>query len=158
MGFGTKRLRTGVLTEDCLKWLGACVASIAERFGRRLQKVREKAGDSRQQLADIVGVDQANVWKWEMGKGSPRAAQLLRVLQHYAEHRDYLIDGEPGEERQPAAHKKVFDAFCKTKTGRRALDEKLIPILSSIHFPNTPTVALYRAIAMELMASSEDAD
>lgn len=113
-------------------------------------------GEGRQHLADVLGVDQANVWRWETGKASPHGPQLLRLLHHYREHRSYLLDGSAGEQDAlPEEHAAVLREFLATKTGARARKEGIAAVLSSIQFPRTPTVQLYRVIALELLADSE---
>lgn len=102
-------------------------------------------------------MDVSNVGRWETGEGSPRGSQMIRILQHYEQFRDYLIDGDADEEPLPKLEpqRAILKRFFATKTGKRAVAHGLTPVLSSIQFPNTPTVQLYRAIARELLGDFE---
>lgn len=42
----------------------------------RIKELREKAGLTQTQIADHMGVDQAAIHRWEIGRAMPRAAKL----------------------------------------------------------------------------------
>lgn len=50
----------------------------------RIRELREQAGLTQGQIAEHMGVDQAAVHRWEIGKAMPRAAKLpeLAALLH----------------------------------------------------------------------------
>jgi DNA-binding transcriptional regulator YiaG len=47
----------------------------AERFAG----TRAKLGISAREMAELIGVSQLSVYKWEQGKSRPRAAQLAKI-------------------------------------------------------------------------------
>ncbi len=63
----------------------------------RIKELREKAGLTQTQLADCMGVDQAAVHRWEIGKAMPRAAKLpeLAELLHCTIDELYSRDSPP---------------------------------------------------------------
>lgn len=134
------------------------LATIEQRFGRRLRRVREAAGDSQQRLAEACGVDRTAVFRWERGEGGPQARQLLRLLQHYREQADYLINGKPGDLPEPEpAMESALQSFLATALGKAIEAEQLTSVLSSIQFRDPPTVAQYRRIALALLGGTGDA-
>ena len=46
----------------------------------RLLKLREKSGESLQQVADAVGVSKAHIWELEMGRTNNPSMSLLTAL------------------------------------------------------------------------------
>jgi transcriptional regulator with XRE-family HTH domain len=51
----------------------------AERFGPRLRSLREAAGLTQQQLADLVGVKWESVSRWERGTREPSWGNVLAL-------------------------------------------------------------------------------
>jgi DNA-binding transcriptional regulator YiaG len=45
---------------------------------RERRLIRELAGVSRLELAGVVGVDAATLWRWETGRHRPRGVALVR--------------------------------------------------------------------------------
>ena len=56
-----------------------------------LKKLREQEGISQQNLADIIGVTQQAVAKWENGKSEPDTATLSKLASYFGTSIDYLI-------------------------------------------------------------------
>lgn len=46
---------------------------------QKLRQLREKAGMSQTDLAEILGVTQVAVSKWELGQSMPRVSMLSRI-------------------------------------------------------------------------------
>lgn len=63
----------------------------------RIKELREKAGLTQMQIAEHMGVDQAAVHRWEIGKAMPRAAKLpeLAELLHCTIDELYSRDSPP---------------------------------------------------------------
>lgn len=53
--------------------------------------LREKAGVSQQKIADIVGVTQQAVGKWETGKAEPDLATVTKLAEFFSVTTDYLL-------------------------------------------------------------------
>lgn len=62
-------------------------------FGERLRLARETAGLTQEQLADLLGVDQVQVSKWERGNTQPRMDRLQRIGAAVG-FLDWLLTGE----------------------------------------------------------------
>ncbi len=60
-------------------------------FGERLKMLREKAGVSQQKIADMVGLTQQAVGKWENDKAEPDLATVAKLAEFFDCSTDYLI-------------------------------------------------------------------
>lgn len=56
-----------------------------------LKKLRTKSGESQQQLADVVGVSQQSINKYENHGVEPDIATLIAIANHFSTSVDYLI-------------------------------------------------------------------
>lgn len=65
----------------------------------RLFSLRQKSGDTLQQVADAVGVSKAHVWELEKGRSKNPSFELVRKL---AEHYGVSIDVLTGDTTEPA--------------------------------------------------------
>jgi len=75
---------------------------------KTIQELREGRGESRQQLADAVGVTFRDVAEWEMGTAEPTVSGLRRLTEHFGV-RDDQIDLRPGHE--PTIGERITDLF-----------------------------------------------
>jgi transcriptional regulator with XRE-family HTH domain len=55
-----------------IAFLGYCPYAPGRPLGERLRVAREARGLSRKQLAELVGIDEGTLWKWERGLRVPR--------------------------------------------------------------------------------------
>lgn len=69
-------------------------------MGARLKSLREKSGESLQQLADAVGVSKAHVWELEKGRSANPSFELVRRL---AQHFGVTVEVLTGADEEPAA-------------------------------------------------------
>lgn len=60
-------------------------------FGERLKKLRDSAGVSQQKLADIIGLTQQAIAKWENSKAEPDLATVARLAEYFDCSTDYLL-------------------------------------------------------------------
>lgn len=60
-------------------------------FGERLKMLREKAGVSQQKIADMVGLTQQAVGKWENDKAEPDLATVTKLAEIFDCSTDYLL-------------------------------------------------------------------
>lgn len=70
------------------------------RLGERIFGLRQKSGQSLQQVADAIGVSKAHVWELEKGRSANPSFELVRKL---ADHFAVTIDVLVGDDAEPAA-------------------------------------------------------
>ncbi|WP_085124519.1 helix-turn-helix domain-containing protein [Tistlia consotensis] len=76
----------------------------------RLKQLRQRKGESLQQVADAVGVSKAHIWELERGTSSNPGVELLtRLARHFKVSVAYLIDD--GSETSDAAALQFFREF-----------------------------------------------
>lgn len=75
-------------------------------IGERLFELRQKSGESLQQVADAAGVSKAHVWELEKGHSKNPSFQLVREL---ARHFGVSIDVLVGEEAAPSMKEQRID-------------------------------------------------
>ena len=68
-------------------------------IGERLFNLRQKSGESLQQVADKVGVSKAHVWELEKGRSRNPSFDLVRKL---AAHYNVSIDVLCGDAAEPS--------------------------------------------------------
>ena len=69
-------------------------------MGTRLKSLREKSGESLQQVADAVGVSKAHVWELEKERSANPSFELVRKL---AEHFGVTVEVLVGKHEEPTA-------------------------------------------------------
>jgi transcriptional regulator with XRE-family HTH domain len=62
---------------------------------RTIQELREARGESRSDLADVLGVTLNEVTEWEQGRAQPGIARMRALTEHF-DVRDDQINLEPG--------------------------------------------------------------
>lgn len=75
-------------------------------IGERLFSLRQKTGESLQQVADAVGVSKAHVWELEKGRSRNPSFDLVRKL---ATHYGVGIDVLTGDAMEPAPRDMQID-------------------------------------------------
>ncbi len=73
-----------------------------------IQHLREARGESRDDLAQALGVPTETVVDWETGKGAPTAEGIRRLVDHFGIHEQDL-DLRP--EHPPAFFEQIEDVF-----------------------------------------------
>lgn len=69
------------------------------QIGERLFSLRQKSGESFQQVADAVGVSKAHIWEMEKGRSKNPSFELVRKLAH---HFGVSIDELVGDAAEPS--------------------------------------------------------
>ncbi|MGN0556289.1 MAG: helix-turn-helix domain-containing protein [Acutalibacteraceae bacterium] len=64
-------------------------------FSERLKKLRISRSLSQAELADMLGISQQTVAKWENSSTSPKPATLKRLTEIFDVTSDYLLDIPP---------------------------------------------------------------
>jgi transcriptional regulator with XRE-family HTH domain len=75
-------------------------------ISERLFELRQKSGESLQQVADAAGVSKAHVWELEKGRSKNPSFELVRAL---ARHFGVSIDVLVGEEAAPSMKEQRID-------------------------------------------------
>lgn len=75
------------------------------KFANRLVELREKAGLSRQQLADSIGLSRASIEYYEKDKRHPDTDTIIKIAQYFHVTTDYLL----GLSITPTKNKKLSD-------------------------------------------------
>ena len=70
------------------------------QIGEHIFSLRQKSGQSLQDVADAVGVSKAHVWELEKGRSKNPSFELVRKL---ARHFGVTVDALVGDADEPAA-------------------------------------------------------
>ena len=60
-------------------------------FSRRLREIRRKAGESRQELGEYLGVSTSQISEMENGRKGTTMERLILICKHYNVSADYLL-------------------------------------------------------------------
>lgn len=63
-------------------------------FGKKLKELRKKSGVTQTELADVLGITQQAVGKWESGRSEPDSDTLRRLAEYFETSIDSLL-GRP---------------------------------------------------------------
>lgn len=63
-------------------------------FKDRLKELRTANNLSQMQLANILGISQSAIAKWELGKTEPTASAIILVAKYFDESTDYILGVE----------------------------------------------------------------
>lgn len=95
-------------------------------LNENITKFRNAAGETQGQLADVVGVSNRTVSKWECGEGEPDVAMLMKIAGHYGVTLDDLCgykaakkaDGKAlsADEAALRAYSEAFDTLQNLKS------------------------------------------
>lgn len=101
-------------------------------IGKRLFSLRQKSGESLQQVADAVGVSKAHVWELEKGRSKNPSFELVRKL---AGHFGVTIDVLTGDAAEPGAEnlqiERIHRGLDKLSDRDRKIVENLIQSMGS---------------------------
>ena len=61
------------------------------QFCERLQELRKSKKVSQMELAQILGVSQSAIAKWELGKADPCSTALIKLAKYFSKSVDYLL-------------------------------------------------------------------
>lgn len=64
-----------------------------ETLGIKLKKMRENKGFSQEDIAELLGVSQTTIGRYEQGKGCPNISQLNILAEHYSMDFNELLAG-----------------------------------------------------------------
>lgn len=93
------------------------------QIGERLFNLRQKSGESLQQVADATGMSKAHVWDLEKGRSKNPAFELVRKL---ADHFNVSIDVLVGDEPEPTAKAQQVDRIHRELGNMTDRDRQII--------------------------------
>lgn len=88
---------------DLNLYIGDCGARTL--IGNRIKKLRDSAGYSQEEFANLLDISKQQVYRWENGKSEPSGEALTRIAQVFSITSDYLL----GLTDEPNAHYAVED-------------------------------------------------
>lgn len=65
-----------------------------KEFGKRLKQLREAAGKTQEQLADLLHISVTHEGKLEKGGRTPSVDLLLQISDYFSVSVDYLLKGQ----------------------------------------------------------------
>jgi transcriptional regulator with XRE-family HTH domain len=80
------------------------------QFGRRLKDLRKQKGYTQKELADRIGVRQAQLNKYEGGSNAPSLEKLVELAEVLEVSADYLLAGDQSAPR-PLHNIRLWDRF-----------------------------------------------
>jgi transcriptional regulator with XRE-family HTH domain len=99
-------------------------------LGARITKLRLKAGQSLQEVADAVGVSKAHIWELEKGRAdNPSMGLVTRLADHFGVSVAFLVGEDP---RASDANQKLAGMFrkaSKLEPGELAVLEDMLQSL-----------------------------
>jgi transcriptional regulator with XRE-family HTH domain len=93
------------------------------QIGEKLFNLRQKSGESLQQVADAVGVSKAHVWELEKGRSKNPSFDLVRKL---AKHFGVTIDVLTGDAAEPGADDLQIERIHRGLEGLSTRDRKIV--------------------------------
>lgn len=104
------------------------------KTGRFIACERKRKGYTQKQLADLLGISDKTVSKWECGNGFPEVSFLLPLCDELEVSVNELLTGErvPGHEYQKKAEENMMDLVKEAQDNKEALESKKKIILSAI--------------------------
>lgn len=60
-------------------------------FGKRLKELRQKNGETQNDLAEILQVNTSMISLWETGKNYPEVKKLIEIAEYYEVTTDFLL-------------------------------------------------------------------
>ncbi|SFT51368.1 helix-turn-helix domain-containing protein [Sedimentitalea nanhaiensis] len=96
-------------------------------IGEKLFSLRQKTGESLQQVADKVGVSKAHVWELEKGRSRNPSFDLVRKLaEHYRVGIDVLTGDAPEPSSDDLQIERMHRGLEKLSERDRAIVEQMI--------------------------------
>ena len=97
-------------------------------FAQRLRKLREKAGFTQEQLAELIGVHEATIRRWELSQRQPRLEEIKKLAEALNLPENELLNGEIEQPGSWALRIEVANDFKQ-----EVIDlTKKVPCISSI--------------------------
>lgn len=102
------------------------------QIGERLFSLRQKNGESLQQVADKIGVSKAHIWEMEKGRSKNPSFELVRKL---ADHFGISIDALVGDAAEPSSDElqleRMHRGFDELTTRDRDIVEEMIKAMKA---------------------------
>ena len=86
---------------------------MSENFGSRLKALRKKAGLTQEKLADLIGVHETTIRRWENNGDSPRAEDISSIAKALGVSEAELLHDSPGNSGDWTIRINVADKFSQ---------------------------------------------
>lgn len=101
-------------------------------IGERLFNLRQKSGESLQQVAEAIGISKAHVWELEKGRSKNPSFELVRKLaKHFGVSIDELIGAADEPDAARLQVERVHRGLEDLSEGDRAVVEDMIRALKA---------------------------
>ena len=84
-----------------------------DNFGARLKALRKKAGLTQEKLADLIGVHETTIRRWENNGDSPRAEDISSIAKALGVSEADLLQDSPGNSGDWTIRINVADKFSQ---------------------------------------------
>lgn len=81
-----------------------------KKIGYFLRKLRNEKGLTQEQFAEIIGVSNRSVSRWENGVNMPDFDLLIQIAEYFDVHIEEILDGE---RKAPASEKETKNTLLK---------------------------------------------
>ena len=99
--------------------------------GERLLRLRQAAGLTQEELAELIGESQSNIAFWEQSDKPPRSDILPKMAEALGVGVESLLDGNSRPERKGGPTGKVHKVFEEVSQLPRRQQEKIIEFVSA---------------------------
>ena len=114
-------------------------------FGERIRSLRESMNYSQVKFAEIFGIGQSSVVRYEKGEASPALELLVKIADYYDVSLDYIL----GRTDNPQG--KLYD--CKPKNGYSADMENFVEMCFD---PNSPMNAKLKQTLIQMLGEAKE--
>lgn len=105
------------------------------QIAAHLRFARDRAGLTREQVAEATGISAASIWSWEAGRKSPKFRDVERLADLYGLQLDELA-GRPPVAGRAIFHRKMAENLLQIRRkGRKADDAVRAALLVPKPFP-----------------------
>jgi transcriptional regulator with XRE-family HTH domain len=99
--------------------------------GERLLRLRQAAGLTQEELAELIGESQSNIAFWEQSDKPPRSDILPKMAEALGVRVEALLNGNSRPERKGGPTGKVHKVFEEVSQLPRRQQEKIIEFVSA---------------------------
>lgn len=61
-------------------------------IGDRIKRLRSELGHTQESLAELMGVDTRQIWRYENGESIPKGDVIVKLAEHLNTSADYLLE------------------------------------------------------------------
>ena len=127
-------------------------------FAQRLRELRKRDGVSQAAVAEMLGISQQAVGKWEKGRATPEPQTLARIAHFFSVSTDYLIGCSDGMMGHPggSGHRIPIIGTVRAGYGALAYEDDYGEEYADVKNPSDYFYLLVRGDSMEPRISDGD--